>query len=360
MPSKFGAGGATEMKEEAELSPFARTVRLNDVLKDEGDTCFLRFIHDHEANSAYPHIEAWLTIRQHGGVPTRPKPDWIDDDKGWPPRMGVVCRHHRAKGVKGAPPLYSIMPDSEIEECYPCDRMKNKEGKSFRATPRGWAIAVLREEVVEDGEIIGYADKTRVVDRDGKEVEEKAFVICNMGWNNFFTHLKNYGEHYGTVLDRDYKITRTGKDKDTKYGIIPVDPLPAPKGSEFKHFDLRDPVVFERYADCPYDLDEEIMAQAEWNWHRRWFDPSYTPPKRDADEKGAPAAEQTKPKNDAEEADVGAMASRIKGYTSPTAEGNGNGAEADDDEDTTAENDTAASEAEEAAKPKAKAMRNIE
>lgn len=277
-------------------------------LEDKGKV-LVRFITDSEPDPKTGE-GGWITVDQHQMVPTKPKPDGHDGN--WPEKMGSVCRKDEA---------------FDYGECYICDFLV--DGKKIKsAAGRTWALACIREEVQENGQIVGYRDKTRTVTRKegDKEVEvtEKAIVVVNMAWKNFFSTLKGFAEYYGTILDRDYLIIRSGSDQSTTYQIIPMDPIVVDdKGTRF---DVRDPAVAERYH-TDLDLGEAIADRASDDFYARFFDPRFTPSKDgDKVESTGQAPDTAKPTNEVDdEGKLAELANRVKGYGQ--AEGNGGGGE---------------------------------
>lgn len=264
--------------------------------KEQG---YLRFITDHHE---------WPVIDQYSYVPTKPAPpDW---EGKWPTRMGAVSRSDKA--------IKHLFEDDFIAE-----HMRKPDGKRYTASARTWAIACWREQVIGDGtedlggpemkgKFVGWRDKLREVTKevDGEKVTtmEKAIVIVNMGYKNFFSKLEGFARAYGTVLDRDYMVIRKGDDKDTDYQIAPMDPVPG--------YDLRDPEVAARYAH-EIDLKKVILSLASDEFYGKFFDTrvQWTPKKKDDGEGGgASEAEQAKPDTEATPDRMKAMADRMKGY----------------------------------------------
>jgi hypothetical protein len=147
------------------------------------------------------------------------------------------------------------------DDCYICDVIGPTLQFYKKPGQRYFALGVLREAVKEDGKILGYRDKMVEVTIKAKEgsgeedkvVKQKAIVCLNMGWKNFFSILNGYASAYGTVLDRDYQITRQGEKLDTTYTIIPLNPIST---------DIKDAEGTVLEAGVPFDLrDDRIMAR---------------------------------------------------------------------------------------------------
>ena len=135
MPSKF-AQGTDKMQNASKGASFQRT---NFFKLEDGEEEIVRFLTDANPSPQAPHLVAWITVQQHNSVPTRPKPDWVKEGANWPVAWGTVCRNTKAEGVKGSPPLWSLL-DDDHEGCYVCDNVRTKDGKVPRSSGRGWAV----------------------------------------------------------------------------------------------------------------------------------------------------------------------------------------------------------------------------
>lgn len=278
-PSKF-ITGADALKEASARTSFSRTEYLK---IPENERVIVRFLTDADYDEQHPWLGSWVTVQQHSGVPTMGKPDDYTGDK-WPTHMGAVC------------PLTKLADGSTLgASCYICDSLRNpKDGKPYKAQPRGWAIACVREEVKsEDGKkVIGIKDRMREVEvrgADGKgtgeKTQERDIVLVNFAYSNFFSPLRSFYGMYGTIVDRDYYITREGSQRDTKYQPMPADVLPG--------YDLRDPAVFARYCGLsdaeitaadgvfteeqltlPVNFEDDIERMASEDYFGRFFDPT--------------------------------------------------------------------------------------
>lgn len=216
--------------------------------------------------------------RQHSFANTKPAPADKPKDKKWPVKMGSVCR--QSPGF-----------DAIYDDCYICESPEHmKEDKNGKLRPayaglRLWGVAVIREpiigtqEMADKGEIqpyevgspVGYQDATfekdEYVDGEatGKKITVKKFVVANFGLDNFFNAVLGFYNAYGTLLDRDYKITRKGKGTETSYEFAPQDKILV----DGKVFDLRNPLFAEDYA-IPFNLDE-IIANLASDEYYDWF-----------------------------------------------------------------------------------------
>lgn len=286
--------GAEAAQEATKGGAFARTEFFK---LEDGKTTVLRFLTD---------ADEWIVVDQHQMVPTKPAPEGFSGN--WPERMGSICRNDPAfRGV--------------YDECYICDHIV--DGKKVRKpSARSWALACLREEVVEDGKIVGLRDLTREVtlpEKDGQPeqtITEKAIVVVNMGYKNFFSVLQGFAGRYGTILDRDYWVKRSGAGTDTTYQIVPLDPIEI----DGKRFDLREPEFMARY-ETSLDIEEVVTERADDKFYARFFDPRVTV--SDDDEVKATGDSPPPPQSDIGPEKMAALAERVKGYGTKSSEDNG-------------------------------------
>lgn len=233
----------------------------------------LRFLSDHVPVEG---LVPWITADQHNMVPTKPKPKDADN---WPKFMSCLCRNGKIFAKK-------------YGDCYVCTLPPREGRKNSKPSPRTWAIAVLREEVLGAqehvdaglitpdlvGQVVGVRDKMKevaVFDAEGKDTGEtkmvKHYVKVNMGWKNFFGPLSGFAGRYKTIVDRDYQITRSGTDANgTVYSAVALDPITLGDG---RKFDIRDASIrAEFYPDMP-NLMEIIAEQASDDHYNRFFVP---------------------------------------------------------------------------------------
>jgi len=104
-------------------------------------------------------------------------------------------------------------------KCELCAREVGAPGRYRRDV--GYGIAILREEVREDGKITGYRDVTSEYTEtvDGKVVtKKKPYVgIVSQGMRNFWNQIAVISEKYGSLRDREIEIMRQGAGTDTTY-----------------------------------------------------------------------------------------------------------------------------------------------
>lgn len=304
----FRRGGqqAEEAAKQQNLSGNKRNIYFT--IKEDRGTAVLRLVDDEKD---------WIYTRQHSYVPTKgPDESMSDEVKAkWPKRSGAVCRHDDAfKGV------YS--------DCYICDHMRKEDGKPYAGSIRLWARAIVRVPVIGTDEHVDMGlikphmvgqpvdyDDSMVPDPEGnRQIPE--VVILNFSMNNFFGALQGYYDVNGTVLDRDFHITRKGTGKDTDYSIIARDPLYKEDGSVY---DLRDPEIRAQYENV-LDLEAEISRQASDEHYAKYFDPTKPIPelpsrkKDDSDQEEPRTASQPQQaaSNEPNPEQMAAMRARVK------------------------------------------------
>jgi len=182
MALKKGMSAVRESIERSQKSSGPKTYdQTNWFYWNAGDTKALRFLTD--SNDIY-------VVPVHENVPTH-------DGK----KKTFVCR------------------EAFDAKCELCAREHGAPGKYRRDV--GYGVAVLREEVREDGKITGYRDVTSEYTEtvDGKTVtKKKPYVgIVSQGMRNFWNQIAVISEKYGSLRDREIEIIRQGAGTDTTY-----------------------------------------------------------------------------------------------------------------------------------------------
>lgn len=325
----FAKGGQQAREEAKKAFPSFNKTRYFSL--GDGETTFLRLIDD---------SPDWIFINQHGFVPTKGAPkDWeAKDGKKWPERMNAVCRKAKNEG--------DLVFPEHGGKCFICDEMRGnaraKDGK-YHPSIKLWARAIVRDEIKgtaamvdagliekhEVGTTVGFQDReieVQETDKDGKAVGEPKkqpeVVVINMGMKNFFGALQASYDAYGTVLDRDYRITRHGTGLESEYDIVPMDPIMTkdPETERMVKFTLAKPEIREPYLKL-LDLEEVITEQASDRHYATFFDTTKEIPTRaKKDDKDSVNEEGTGTQEKAPEgpsaADLAAMRDRMMGATS--------------------------------------------
>jgi hypothetical protein len=264
-----GGSNAEQAEKEANVSSSGRRGPDYFGIKEDGGSTVIRLLTDHNE---------WVWVQQHSFVPTKPGPK---DAEKWPQSMTSVCRYDEA--LSG---YYS--------DCYVCDaKIKNGFGKLASARPRVWALAVEREIVRGDGSealggpakngmVVGIRDKVDEVDElgaDGKPTGVKLtyprILVVNMAMKGFFSHFKALFGLIGTVVDRDFSITRDGTGKDTEYKIMPIDPILDGNGVNIvKPGTPTWDKYLQAVAEREVNLDAIVGDRASDEYYARFFDPT--------------------------------------------------------------------------------------
>lgn len=300
--------GAEVAKEANKGVDFAREVEFLSLKADPAsvsqgkDRAIIRLVTEHEHKPWMGQTMTrwslpWITVKQHY-APTRPRPEWLKENASWPEKMFAVCRCDK---------VFAKKYNNTCEVC---------NGGS-KATDRSWALAIEREQIIENGRVVGLRDKTReVFDRDAngdaivisapgaekKEYQMKmvpAWLVLNFGYKNFFNGLAGQASYFQTVLGRDYVVRRTGMgNNDTTYSFVSLDPITitgefaaaigVPEGTPY---DLGHtvatvddgnggqrsvPLSEVLYPDMP-DLRRIVAERTSEDYYGRWFIPGWTP-----------------------------------------------------------------------------------
>lgn len=283
-----------------------------------GEEVRIRLLDEWDYDPSDETLPAWVIVDQHSYVNTRARhPEWPKDSK-WPEKMGSVCRI--TLDADGQPMF--------APSCYLCETGQKK-------SVRYWARAVIREEVKEDGNVVAVRDKVREVrikDKEGNEktILEPEVVVLNFGQQNFFGALIGFGKKYGTVLDRDYWVTREGEKTDTVYHIVPDTPINRAVTDENGNvvtdaagdvktvlYTTADPVVRAKYRDFDSLLEDEITRQASDDHYALWFDTNHDQPslkkKKDGEDKPSASAPSSAPQQQ-DAPPMQSVVDRIKSY----------------------------------------------
>lgn len=317
--------GTEEAEKVSSKGGFARTEFLS---IEDGKSVDIRFLTDHFQ---------LITVDQHGNVPTRPAPEGYTGK--WPQRMGAVCR--LAVNDRGK----RVFP--EYEDCFLCmERARTGDDKTYKATPRSWSLAVLREVVMEGGRQVGMRDVMHEIEVEGQgKIVVPKIVVLNYAWGNFFSGLSTIQQlssqrapdTNGTWLDRDIRVMRKGEGLKTDYSFGPHEAIGkpgadgvcrAPQSLEDVH-DLRDPAVIAKYlehmpgvgATAHERLISIVSERAANDFFDRFFDTRHAQPKSGSANEADAQQQVSKPAQDEPSADaLEAMAARVAGHSAPSAE----------------------------------------
>lgn len=146
------------------------------------------------------------------------------------------------------------------ETCELCAVTSN--GERARRREIGIGVAIQRVEHREAGNIVGYSDAVEEI--EGKKVPIVGLV--KMGPRNFWAKFEHFYARYGTVIDRDYEVTRIGSGTSTDYIVVPCDPVALPERQESwrTYLDVR-------YGDFVPNVEEMLMRYASQEYYDRFL-----------------------------------------------------------------------------------------
>ncbi len=222
----------------------------------------------------------------HDFVPTRPQPEGYPGKK-WPAVFPLsVCGNDKNYG-HGA--------------CYVCDNgIKNNFGNPIRPMPMTFFLANLRRPIFKK---IGGA--TRAIGHESDTMEIDGTEYPALGIVNFATRTignalaKEYNEA-NTICGQDWKLTKEGEGKETRYIISPDRP-----DEDFFRLD-EDGNVTDLWKDAydevlsvlQPDLVADLKKMGSKDHYDRWFNPEgeveWTKKADNADD-SSPKAEVPKP-----------------------------------------------------------------
>lgn len=138
--------------------------------------------------------------------------------------------------------------------------------KNFRPRELGYALAVLRQEVVEEVNgrrtVTGYKDSTHEVEveENGKKVTKlRPYVgVVNQAPGNFWSYINAVYEKYGSLKEYDIEIKRQGGDMKTQYI-----PFPGPI--------LKIDGIDERYKKFVPDLEAYLKYLGSDTYYDRYL-----------------------------------------------------------------------------------------
>lgn len=296
-----GAGSAEEFqKREKAARDAARKNTAFFSLRQDQESAILRFLIEANPQPLDPNNPngptdpntGWISTKQHDFVATKPAPRDKPEGVDWPEKVGAICR--RTPVGLDKHPYQS--------DCFICSNIKNDRGQLHRARYTMWTVACLREEVVGTQELVdeGRIDASQIGKRvildqmdlveelddnnnpTGRKIWKKRIVIVNQPVYGFFSPLTTMATYYGTILDRDYKITRKGEKGATKveYVAFALDPYQVSverNGSPTViTYDLREPEIralYEGHGPTQADLNKMINRRVSKKYYDRYFDP---------------------------------------------------------------------------------------
>lgn len=147
---------------------------------------------------------------------------------------------------------------AEPRDCVICSTFttQNDAGETIPAKPRTltFGLVVIRKEEHEtvNGRLVPVYTDSMVEVEDNNKVKKmvKDYRIIKQSQKTFWNNLHGYFARYGTIIDRDYEISRSGNTgQNTTYTILPCDPIEGFRTPE---------EISARYNDSPQSIVEYI------------------------------------------------------------------------------------------------------
>lgn len=127
----------------------------------------------------------------------------------------------------------------------PICKIKYADGKSPWPSEQGLMLAAYREEKPKEGgglEVVDWFRRNedgssqelviKIGDVEHKDKDVPWIGLIKQSVGNFWSGFNAYYARYGSVVDRDYQITRSGSKQQPNYVAIPLDPIEGLKTEE--------------------------------------------------------------------------------------------------------------------------------
>lgn len=224
-----------------------------------------------------------LTIDRHMGVPTKPHPKNVKEEK-WPSHMSAVCRNSVAFRVHDAEGNPTDEYEEDYGDCYIHLNMQDVMGKFKKsvAVPvtQSFGLFVMREAVRDGGgKITGIRDVIEEFkDEAGTVHRIPKIVVASQSYSNFWGHFAAAAYMTDTITDRDFAVAR----EDNDYTVTPL-PDRGPALSPGTP-------AWQRYVDAmalkDLSVEKIVTDQSSHEYYGRWFDPAWHDPREDEETAG--------------------------------------------------------------------------
>lgn len=254
MPNiKRGLESAKQQSESAN-----RVSRIRTHFWKDGETHVIRLLTDRRDT---------IPAGVHINAPTKPQPAEYTGTN-WQKGMTAICQNDVMFRIH-----VGDDPTDEFEEGYgDCHIHKVLRGKKNQwggdqstPSPQAFGLAVLRKPKPDPvtSQVIGYQDDIiEWKDDDGNVRQVPHLVILAQNYRSFWQPLEMSVFAGASLCDRDFQITRKGRDF-----------LPAP-GDKTPDF-APGTASWQRYEDAikltGFDLEAYILNLASPDWFARWF-----------------------------------------------------------------------------------------
>lgn len=140
-------------------------------------------------------------------------------------------------------------------------------------------IAVLREEVLQDGKMV-VRDHVYEREINGQKYPSRFFGIVQQAISNFWEPLTvSVYERYGSICDRDLEVIRSGAAKNTNYSFMPLQVVTELASAEAvaaayfygAEWNAEDP---DRFLKCPMTLQQWATYFSGEERYTHWLTPN--------------------------------------------------------------------------------------
>jgi hypothetical protein len=274
--------GAAESEAAAKAQQYGRDRIKNLDLSDAEHGIIVRFLNDINAETGSQPPSAWYVVDTHSFCPTKTRPANVGKDGKWPEKMWAVCPldqmfHDDAAMAASGDPEKIIYLDGfgwcYIHENYAdvLDRFKHPHSRPDTQT---FALVVLRERTDK-----GVRDKTDIITgKDGKDVTVPAIRLVQQQWKKFFSHVNAAAYEDGSVLCKDFVITKKGSEITVTPMSLTQNHHPAFKNHR-EWGDVGETPswkVYQETLDLMGDQGSLMSILGNWaseNWMKLWFWP---------------------------------------------------------------------------------------
>lgn len=198
---------------------------------------------------------------------------------------------------------------------------KTGKTKNFWPSTQSLGLVVDREPVLDRGRMVFVRDKIReesiTIKKNGEEktytdVPEIGMIKQSIG--NFWNDLAAYYARYGTIVDRDYEITRRGSKTDTKYTIVPVEVDEELRVLDGKFTDIEKTreLIANRYKDA-VDSHPSVIEYIERMGNKKRYDSLLNAAPSEESSESEEAATSTSESSDSE---MSSFEARLKSFGS--------------------------------------------
>jgi hypothetical protein len=248
--------GLESAKQQSESA--SRVSRIRTHFWKDGETHVVRLLSDRRDT---------IPAGVHINAPTKSQPKEYTGTN-WQKGMTAICQNDVMFRIEE-----NGEPTDQFEEgygnCRVHEMLRGKKnqwgGDQSTPSPQAFGLAVIRKPKLDPvtSQVTGYQDETiEWKDDDGNVRNIPHLVILAQNYRNFWQPLEMSVFAGTSLCDRDFQITRKGRD----YLPAPGDRTPefAPGTAAWKRYE-------DAIALTGFSLDEYVLNLASPDWYARWF-----------------------------------------------------------------------------------------